>query len=87
MFERYSCHEGKYCSDAATGTLMADYSHVGNEDLQACEGVCTADPHCTCFIHTNRPDPSGGFAACKTVNKTVTSVQATARGYSAWVKT
>ena len=40
----------------------------------------------SCFIHTNRPDPASGFAACKTVNHTVTKLASTARGYSAYVK-
>ena len=54
--------------------------------MEACGRLCLADAHCTCFIHTDRPDPAGGFAACKTVNHSVVGLEATARGYSAYVR-
>ena len=52
----FDCHQGQYCSDVLTGQ-MTDYAHVGSETLSACEAICIADSHCSCFIHTDRPDP------------------------------
>ena len=65
---------------------MTDFAHEGSESVEACGRLCLADAHCTCFIHTDRPDPAGGFAACKTVNHSVVGLEATARGYSAYVR-
>jgi hypothetical protein len=65
---------------------MTDFAHIGNENVAGCEQICSQDPDCSCFIHTNRPDPSGGFASCKTLNHSVMNLPTTARGYSAWVK-
>jgi hypothetical protein len=84
-FAGYSCHMGRYCDDMASGQ-MTDFAHTGSENLSACEHVCAMDPHCSCFIHTDRPDPGAGFEACKTLNHSITSLPTTARGYSAWVK-
>ena len=84
-FTGFSCYQGQYCEDVTSGA-MTDYAHSGTEDIKACAALCTASKSCTCFIHTDRPDPGGGFAACKTVNHTVTKLASTARGYSAYVK-
>lgn len=64
---------------------MTDYAHVGSEGLKECEAICTGDAQCSCFVHTDRPDPPD-YSACKTVNHSVVALLPTARGYSAYVK-
>lgn len=80
-FSSFECHQGNYC----WSPRQPEFVYSGSEDLQACEDKCSSDPTCTCFIHTNRPNPPF-FAACKLLAVPVTSLNATERGYSAYVK-
>ena len=54
----FSCHQGQYCEDVASGT-MTDYAHSGNEDIKACAALCTASksckfiPSCTFIVKRN----------------------------------
>ena len=81
-FSGFNCHQGLYCS--TSHTTSPDFSYSGSEGLKECEAKCAADLKCTCFIHTNEPNPPL-FAACKMLTMPVASLIGTERGYSAYV--
>ena len=80
-FAEFGCHSLSYCWAAQ----QQSFSYSGGDDLQTCEAKCTADPTCTCFIHTSRPNPPL-FAACKLLTVPVVALNTTERGYSAYVR-
>ena len=64
---------------------MEKRRYSGSDDLAACARRCEADAGCTCFIHTDNPNPRL-FGACKTASWKVAGLTPTERGYSAYVR-
>jgi hypothetical protein len=80
-FLGFNCTQGSYCQDHPS----PDFGYSGADSLTACAQRCEVDASCTCFIHTDTPNPPS-FAACKTAHWKVAGLTATHRGYSAYIR-